>query len=132
MSSSEGKEASAAAHSDKPRSKNVPSIDTTNAVVAVDGVVTNLPASSEQFDASSLDVSDRRVVVLSDPVVERRQSVRSERRKAGFIKCLREEVVRMGEQLSVQVISIPVQLSLTSPCHATRRAKDACMGRCTR
>lgn len=78
------------------KSPNRPTFDTTNAIVAVDGIVTNLPASSDQFDARAIDLPPGRDVVFLNETLERRRSVRSERRKAGFIKCLREEVVPMG------------------------------------
>lgn len=86
-------------------------LDAANAVVAVDGIVTNLPASSDKFDARSLDVpAGSEVVVLSDPSLERRQSIRSERRKAGFIKCLNEDVVRMDELRTLAWAGVPEDL----------------------
>lgn len=85
--------------------------DAANAVVAVDGIVTNLPASSDKFDARSLDVpAGSEVVVLSDVNLERRQSIRSERRKAGFIKCLNEDVVRMDELRTLAWAGVPDDL----------------------
>jgi hypothetical protein len=71
--------------------------DTTNAVVAVDGVITTLPASSDQFDPRAIELPAGRDVKIITETLERRKSVRSERRKAGFMKCLREDVVPMGK-----------------------------------
>lgn len=70
-----------------------------------------MPASSDQFDPQAIDVPPGRDVKLLNETLERKKSVRSERRKAGFVKCLREDVVPMGESIKKRFCEPYVYLS---------------------
>lgn len=85
-------------------------VDTTNAIVAVDGVVTNLPASAESIDSTSLGTAEQDVAPIRDALHARRSSIRSERRRTGFIKCLDADVVRIDELRTLAWAGVPDDL----------------------
>lgn len=87
-----------------PETEN-PNIDPTNAVVAVDGVMTNLPASAENFNLSTLAKANPDAPLLHD--MSRKSSVRSKRRKEGFIKCLSSDVVPMDDLRALAWAGVP-------------------------
>lgn len=72
---------------------NKQDIDAVVASVTGDGVITAVPIENAEGIAAG---QTEEVVTLPEGMLERKSSIRTERRRTKFIECLSEEVVQMG------------------------------------